>query len=432
MDLTPKTKKKWVKWTVALFIVSILLFLTIQNIDAVRAFFSWCLYLTLPLIVGAAIAIIFNVPMKFFEEYLWKNTKRSFLRSIRRPTAFILSAVIIIGCLVGIVMIIIPELIASIKIIISGAIDLIKKFNGMTPEEYAELPFGNLLMQVDWNEALNTLQTWIKTQSGAILKGAFSTLSSVVTAIFDLIIAFVFAVYLIFNKDKIKSHSARLVRVWLPERFANWLIHATNITSTNFKSFISGQTLEALILGVLCLLGMWIFKIPYAPMVSVLVGITALIPVIGGFIGGGIGAFMILTVDPSKTLFFLIFLVILQQLEGNIIYPRVMGKKVHLPGLLILAAVTIGGGIAGPVGMLLSVPLTSTAYTLINEATLARELSLSSANAENENTESKGEETPKADSTFEEEGECASKEKEVKEEPNKNKKSPSKKAKSKH
>ena len=149
MDLTPNTKKKWVKWTIALFITSALLFLAIQNIDAVRAFFAWLLNLTLPLIVGAAIAIIVNVPMKFFEKYLWKNAKSRLAQLLRRPMAFILSILIIFGCIIGIVLIIIPELISSVKIIVEGSISLINKFDAMTAEEYAEIPFGNLLMQIE-------------------------------------------------------------------------------------------------------------------------------------------------------------------------------------------------------------------------------------------------------------------------------------------
>ena len=167
-----------------------------------------------------------------------------------------------------------------------------------------------------------------------------------------------------------------MVRVWLPKNFGEWSIHAASVASMNFRNFISGQSLEAVILGVLCMIGMWIFGFPYAPMIGALVGVTALIPVVGGFIGAGVGAFMILTVDPLKAVFFLIFIVVLQQLEGNLIYPRVMGSRVNLPGMWILAAVTVGGGIAGPVGMLLSVPIASTVYVLVKEATDKREKAL--------------------------------------------------------
>ena len=142
---------------------------------------------------------------------------------------------------------------------------------------------------------------------------------------------------------------------------------------SNFRNFVSGQALEAVILSTLCMIGMLILQLPYIPMVGALVGVTALIPVVGGFIGAVIGTFMILTVDPVKAVIFLAFLIILQQLEGNLIYPRVMGSRVKLPAMWILAAVTVGGGLAGPVGMLLGVPIASTAYVLLREATEQRE-----------------------------------------------------------
>ena len=381
MNITPDVKKKWLRWSIALTIVSVLVFLGVKNIDTLRSIISWCFDLALPLVIGIAIAVIVDVPMNFFENILWKKSNSKTLCKLRRPIAFTLSTVIIIGCIVGIVMVIIPELVASVKIIAAGAISLINRFDAMTPEEYAALPFGSFLMSVDWDKMLTTIQGWLKDQSGAIVKGAFSTLSSVVVALFDFIVAFVFAIFILLSKDQLKRQAKRMIHVWIPKETGEWLIHAGRVLHTNFSNFISGQTLEAVIIGVLCMLGMLIFKIPYAPMVSVLVGITALIPVVGAFIGGGISAFMILTVDPSKAWFFIVFLVILQQLEGNLIYPKVMGKKVNLPGIWILASVTIGGGIAGPIGMLLSVPLTSTSYTLIKEATLKREQKNLSAEA---------------------------------------------------
>lgn len=376
MDLTPDMKKKWMRRVTTLILICILILLGLKNVDTVSKIISWCISLAMPLIIGAAIALIIDVPMCFFESYLWKKAQSRSWCAIRRPLAFVLSLIIIFGCLVGIVWIIIPELIDSLKIIISGTISLINRLNAMTPEELAEIPFGNVINAIDWDKALLTLQNWLKTQSTNILKGAFTTLSSVIVAIFDLIVAFCFAIYVLFSKDKLKRQAVRMVKIWLPKKFGDWLIHACSVACTNFRSFISGQTLEALILGLLCMLGMLVLNIPYAPMVSVLVGITALIPVVGGFIGGGVGAFMILTSDPSKALLFVIFLVILQQLEGNLIYPKVMGHRVHLPGLWILAAVTIGGGIGGPLGMLLSVPITSTVYVLVKEATEKREKEL--------------------------------------------------------
>ncbi len=373
MEFNTDKKKKLTWWVIGIFAICILIFLGVQNINVIANAVSWCAGLIAPLILGFAFALILNVPMRFFESHLWKNTKKPFLQKMRRPLAFIISLFAIIGILVGVIRLVIPELIEALKVIIQGAVDFVNKLNGMSEAELAALPLGNVLSSVDWDKLLNSLQTWLKNQSGSIVNTVFGTIGSLVGGIFDFFISFVFAIYILFSKEKLKMQACRMLRVWLPKSFSEWSIHAASIANTNFRNFISGQSLEAVILGVLCTLGMLIFGFPYAPMVGALVGVTALIPVVGGFIGAGVGAFMILTVDPIMAIFFIIYIIVLQQLEGNLIYPKVMGNRVNLPGMWILAAVTVGGGIAGPIGMLLSVPIVSTVYVLVKEATLKRE-----------------------------------------------------------
>ena len=376
MEFTPEKKKKLTRWLIGIATACILIFLGVQNINVVANAVSWVTGLIMPLILGFAFALILNVPMRFFEAHIWSKTKKKGLQKLRRPLSFIISLVLIIGILAGVVWLVIPELVSAIKVIVQGVIDLVNKLSAMSEAELAELPLGSVLINTDWDKLLDTLQNWLKNQSGTIVNTAVGTIGSLVGGIFDFFISFVFAIYILFSKDKLKAQAKRMARVWLPKNFGEWSIHAASVTSQNFRNFISGQSLEAVILGVLCMIGMWIFGFPYAPMIGALVGVTALIPVVGGFIGAGVGAFMILTVDPLKAVFFLIFIVVLQQLEGNLIYPRVMGSRVNLPGMWILAAVTVGGGIAGPIGMLLSVPIASTIYVLVREATDKREKTL--------------------------------------------------------
>ena len=373
MELPPEKRKKIGKWIIGIVAVCIVIFLGLQNIDAVANATSWCMGLISPLILGFAFALILNVPMSFFESHLWAKTKKKGLQKLRRPIAFIISLVVIIGILVGVVWLVIPELIEALKVIVQSVINYINQLSAMSEAELAELPFGNALLSVDWDKLLDGLQSWLKNQGGNIVNTAVGTVGSLVGGIFDFFISFVFAIYILFSKDTLKKQASRLILVWLPKNFGEWSIHAVSVLGKNFKNFVSGQSLEAVILGVLCMLGMLIFGFPYAPMVGALVGVTALIPVVGGFIGAGVGAFMILTVDPLKAVLFLVFIIVLQQIEGNLIYPRVMGSRVNLPGMWILAAVTVGGGIAGPVGMLLAVPLASTIYVLVREATQNRE-----------------------------------------------------------
>lgn len=380
MEFTPEKKKKLTRWLIGIASACILIFLGVQNINVVANAVSWVAGLIMPLILGFAFALILNVPMRFFESHIWSKTKKKGLQKLRRPVSFIISLVLIIGVLVGVVWLVIPELVNAVKLIVQSVIDFVNKLSSMDKSALADLPFGSILLNTDWDKILDTLQNWLKNQSGTIVNTAVGTIGSLVGGIFDFFISFVFAIYILFSKDKLKAQAKRMIRVWLPKNFGEWSIHAASVASQNFRNFVSGQTLEAVILGVLCMIGMLILRIPYAPMVGVLIGVTAFIPIIGAFIGGAVGAFMILTVDPFKAVVFLIFLVILQQLEGNIIYPRVMGSRVELPGMWIMAAVTIGGGIAGPIGMLLSVPTASTMYILAREATDNREKKIAVSN----------------------------------------------------
>ena len=373
MEFTPEKRKKLAFWVIGVATACILIFLAVQNIHILAGAANWLLRLVEPLLIGLGIALILNVPMEFLEQFLWPKAKKKGLIKLRRPCGFLLSLLFIFGLLFGLIRLVIPELLSAVRVIIESSLGFLQQFSGMSEADIAALPMGKLLLRADWDSLLQTLQDWLTNQGGTIMNTAFGTISSLVGGIFDFFIAIVFATYLLFGKDKFKRQGGRVLRAWLPKPVSQWLVHAIKVLSENFHHFITGQSLEAVILGLLCLIGMLVLQIPYAPMVSALVGVTALIPVVGAFIGGISGAFIILTADPIKALIFILFLVILQQVEGNLIYPKVMGKRVNLPGMWILASVTLGGGIAGPVGMLLSVPLASTAYLLFKEATIQRE-----------------------------------------------------------
>lgn len=182
----------------------------------------------------------------------------------------------------------------------------------------------------------------------------------------NLFMGLVFSIYVLANKEKLKRQTLRLIRVWFPQKFGSALVHAASVCNRSFRNFIAGQAIEAVILGMLSTIGMLILRLPYAPMIGALVGVTALIPIVG--------AFLILTVSPFKAFIFVVFLIILQQLEGNLIYPKMMGARINLPAIWVFAAMTIGGNLAGPVGMLLGVPAASAAYELLKEATIKREV----------------------------------------------------------
>lgn len=372
MNLTPKKKRRLTRWVIGIAAACIAIVFGLKNFDMIKETTSWLVGLVMPLIIGFAIAMIINVPMGFFEKLIFQSQSKV-KPKLKRIVSFFISIILILGILAGVIWLVIPELVNAVTVIVDGALEYTSMISKMTEEEIAQLPFGKLLLNIDWNKTLSNVQIWVKEQSGVIVDTAVGTVSSVVSGVYDTFIAFVFAIYIIFNKETLKRRVSKLIRVWIPEKVAENTIHATTILGKNFKSFVSGQSLEAVILGVMCMVGMLILKLPYAPMVGALVGVTAIIPVVGGFIGAGVGAFMIMTEDPFKAVVFLIFILVLQQIEGNVIYPKVMGNSVSLPSMWILAAVTIGGGIAGAVGMLLSVPIASTIYTLVSEATQKRE-----------------------------------------------------------
>lgn len=376
MNLTPEKRNLIAKWLIKIAAVCILLYLCLQNIAAISAALSRFLDLIMPLILGAAIAVILNVPMRFLEAHLWTKSDHPLLQRLRRPTAFLLSVLFIIGAFLGVILLVIPELVDAFSVIAQGIAELVEKLSSADQEKLMAHPLSKALMDIDWDGMLASAQEWLKAEGGQIVDTAFGTLASLIGGIFDFFIAFVFSVYILFGKEKLARQASCLIRVWIPGKGGEWLIHAASITNVTFRKFISGQSLEALFLGSLCMIGMLILQLPYAPMV-------------GAFIGTIIGAFMILTVSPIRAVVFVIYLLILQQIEGNLIYPRVMGSRVNMPGMWIMAAVTVGGGIGGPIGMLLSVPIASAAYTLLREATKNRErqqFALQAAGSEKKDT----------------------------------------------
>ena len=373
VEISPKKRRKFSLWLIGIAIACSVIILALKNIPLIKEFVGKATGIVMPLIIGFVFALIINVPMSFLEDKLFRKSKSEKSGKSRRTIAFVLSLVFIIGVIAGVVWLVIPALIEAVTVIADGVMGYVNKFSAMSRDEIAELPVGKLLLNVDWDKTMKTIETFLKNQGGDIVNTAVGTVSSLVSGIYDFFIAIVFAVYILFNKEKLKAQTARLVKAWIPDNIADFSIHSCRLLGKNFKNFVTGQSLEAVILGVLCMIGMFILQIPYAPMVGALVGVTAIIPVVGGFIGAFVGAFMILTVSPVKAVIFLVYILVLQQLEGNLIYPKVMGTSVNLPSMWILAAVTIGGGIAGAGGMLLAVPVASTIYILVREATEKRE-----------------------------------------------------------
>lgn len=376
MLIENKEKRKLIsKWLVGIFTVCILIYLGAGHMSTIGKALSWLLNLVFPLLLGSIFALVLNVPMRPIEKKLFQ--KRPNPPKCRRPLAILLSLLLVLGIFIGIAFLVIPELINAIGIVISNINNGMDQLTVMDENlDWSQIPFGAELskIEIDWVQLKQQLQQWLATISNTFMNSAVSALSSIASSIVDFFVALVFSIYLLSNKEKLKKQIIRLINVWLPKHFGDIVIHISSVCGENFHHFITGQATEAIILGTLCTIGMLILRLPYAPMIGSLVGVTAIVPYVGAYIGAIVGAFMIFTVNPFKALLFLIFLVLLQQIEGNVIYPRVVGAKINLPAMWVLAAITVGGNLAGPSGMLLGVPAASSAYALLREATDRKEL----------------------------------------------------------
>lgn len=365
------------KWIVGVITCCILIYLSFGHLASIADALTSLLNIVKPLLIGFILALVINVPMCAIER--WLRTKTKLKRGIR-PLAMILALILIIGIFVAVAVLVIPELAKAIKLLIQISTDGLDHLAQMERNSaFLENPVGKFISQIniDWNNVKTQLDAWFKNQSGALVNSVVNSAGTLIGNIVSFCIGFAFSIYILSGKEKLKRQFLRLVRAWLPKKFGESLIHIASVCFKTFRLFIAGQATEAIILGTLCMIGMAVLKIPYAPMVGALVGVTALIPIVGAFVGTIVGTIMIITVNPFKALVFVAFLLILQQIEGNLIYPKVVGSKMNLPAMWVLAAVTVGGNLGGPLGMLLGVPLASALYTLLREATEKREIILS-------------------------------------------------------
>lgn len=377
MLIENKDKRKLIsKWLVGIFTACILIYLGAGHMSTIGKALAWLFNLVFPLFLGSIFALVLNVPMRPIEKHLFRKKKSIKFQKARRPLAILLSVLLILGIFLGIAFLVIPELINAIGVVVANINSGMDQLAIMDKNlDWSQIPYGAELskIDVDWIQLKQQLQQWLIKISNEIMDSAVSSLGSVAGSIVDFFVALVFSIYLLSNKEKLKRQVIRLINVWLPKQFGNIVIHVSSVCGETFHHFITGQATEAIILGTLCTIGMLILRLPYAPMIGSLVGVTAIVPYVGAYIGAFVGAFMIFTVNPFKALLFLIFLVILQQIEGNVIYPRVVGAKINLPAMWVLAAITVGGNLAGPAGMLLGVPAASSAYALLREATEHKE-----------------------------------------------------------
>ncbi len=364
MELNKKNIKK------ILFIASfcIVLFLALSNISVVFSAAKHIGSFFTPFFVGGFIALISNVLLVPVEHLIFAKSKSKIAQRIRRPVSLILSSLIVVLFIVLLIFIVAPEIKKTVELIIenfpswwdtvyASVISFLDKYN-ISAQTLREI-------NIDWSKVSSHLESFIKEGSSNILNTTVNITTSIFTSVFNFVMGIIFSYYVLSQKEKLAVQVKKILYAVFPEEKVESILEVGEVSLRVFSNFIRGQITEAFILGILCCIGMLIFRLPYAFMISVLIGVTALIPVFGAFIGIGVGALLIVMVDPVKAFWFIVFILVLQQIEGNLIYPKVVGSSVGLPGIWVLVTATVGASAGGILGLLIGIPISAATYCLI-------------------------------------------------------------------
>lgn len=354
-----------------LILFTILIFVALFNYKILLAGLKLVGNVILPFVLGGAIAFVLNVPMNFIERKLFgkaKKNKKKWAKRLARPLSFILSLCFVIGIIGVVVFVVVPELGKTIMNLGKTLQEVIPKIQQWAIELFQDNP--DLVayisgLQFEWDAILGNVVNFLKNGAGSVLGGTMEAAKNIISGVSTFFIAFVFSCYILMQKEKLCVQVRKLMYAFLPEDWTDIFIALGSVTYKTFSSFLTGQCVEAVILGMMFFIVMSIFNFPYAMLISVLIAFTALIPVFGAFIGCAVGALLIVLVDPMKGLIFVVMFLVLQQIEGNFIYPHVVGNSVGLPSMWVLAAVSVGGSLFGVVGMLVFIPIVSVIYTLL-------------------------------------------------------------------
>lgn len=360
--------KQNVKWLLLVIFSGIAFFCVLQNLRIVLAGANALLGIFAPFLLGSAIAFILNVPMRAIERHLFPNTQKA--DKVRRPLALILTLLAFCG-VIGL----------AFNVIGPGVKDAVLSIAGQIPTAYERFQAQLLVWQeylpqleafiielnIDWRSISQKIIDLAQSWGSNLLSTGSGFIGNVVSALTSFIIGLIFSFYLLLQKEKLARQGRQVFYALLPTKHADHVLEILRLANRTFSGFLSGQCLEAVILGTLFVIAMTLFRLPYALLVGVLISLTALIPIVGAFIGCGVGALLIAITDPWKALIFIVLFLILQQIEGNLIYPHVVGSSVGLPSIWVLAAVTLGGKLMGIVGMLLFIPLCSVLYALFRD-----------------------------------------------------------------
>ena len=364
---------KKIRWLIAF---AVLLYLGVQNLGVVLKYVKILWGLILPFILGGAMAFVLNVPMAFIERHLFgkakekQDKKGKAARRMARPVSLVLAIVLVVLVILIVVLVVAPELgrtLVSVVRRVEEEVPVVQKWLTDTFQSDSEIVKWAETIKIEPQKIIDSIASVLKNGADNLVSSTIMVTMGLVSMAMNFAIGFVFACYVLLQKEKLGIQVMKASYAILPVKTVEYLRHVCTLASKVFASFITGQCIEAVILGTMFFVSMTIGNFPYAMLIGVLISFTALIPVFGGIIGCWVGFFLILMVSPLKAVTFLALFLILQQIEGNLIYPHVVGNSVGLPAIWVLVAVTLGGNLMGIVGMLIFIPLVSVLYTLFRE-----------------------------------------------------------------
>lgn len=366
------------------FWFKILLTVAVLSLCVIR--FDWLCFavrelyhIVQPFLIGGLIAFVLNIPMRKIERTLFGKAENKIISKLKRPVSIVLTLILLVLVLAVMFLIVVPQVVETAAVLpeqiknfyyssLEWILMMMQKYPDIT--ETLTLEIQKIMeKEIDWQKVVSSVTDFFFNGiGGSFIKNTFSFAGKIGGGVVNAVISIIFSIYLLTQKEKLGNQGKRILSAFLSEKAYGYTMRVITLLGTNFSNFIAGQCIEAVILGLMIMIPMLILGFDYALLVGVLVGFTSLIPVVGAFIGCGIGAFLFLLQDPITALWFVLLFLIVQQIEGNLIYPYVVGNSVGLPSLWILAAITVGGSLMGVAGMLFFIPLFSTGYILLRES----------------------------------------------------------------
>lgn len=356
-----------------LIVFAALVMACLWKYDVVIGVLSFIFHVILPFILGGAIAFVLNVPMNFVERHLFKEErveKSKVMRKLARPVSMLIVLFGVIGIVVLVMFVLIPQLGSTFANLGNSIQEFLPKVQDWARTMFHDnkeiMEWVNNL-EFDWNKIMDAGINFFGNGAGSVLDSTITAAKNIASGLTTFFIAFAFAIYILMQKEKLNIQAKKVLFAFVRKGRAEAALEVLSLTYNTFSGFLTGQCVEAIILGSMFVVTMTILRLPYALLVGIVIAFTALIPIFGAFVGCAVGTFLIFMMDPVKALIFIILFLVLQQIEGNLIYPHVVGNSVGLPSIWVLAAVSIGGSLMGVVGMLIFIPIVSVIYALFRE-----------------------------------------------------------------